>query len=181
MKFTLTAAFISTVLLSVTALAEPEAARLHPKRRTTAGFPALPLLRAYSPSAMDHFYTTNATEMKNAVTNLGYRQENNAATVHSDQTPITIPLYRLYSPSVTDHFYTTNATEKDNAVNNLRYRDEGIVAYVYETQAFGTVPLYRMYSPSVTDHFYTTNATEKDNAVTNLRYRDEGIAAYVNL
>ncbi|TBU45612.1 hypothetical protein BD309DRAFT_955748 [Dichomitus squalens] len=175
MKFTLAAAFISTVFLSVTALPAAEAARL---QRRTCDYPTVPLLRAFDPTLTDHFYTTNTVEMNNAVTQ-GYDQEGNAATVHPDQTPITVPLYRLYSPSITDHFYTTSASERDNAAQN-GYTIEGITAYVYETQLCGTVPLYRLFDPSGGDHFYTTSAAERDNAVNSLYYAYEGIAAYVN-
>ncbi|TBU31513.1 hypothetical protein BD311DRAFT_122042 [Dichomitus squalens] len=176
MKFTLTAAFVSTILLGVTALPQPDAPRL---QRRDCDFPTVPLLRAYSSNATDHFYTIDAFEMKYAVTNLGYHQENNAATVHPFQTPITIPLYRLYSPSATDHFYTTSAGERDNATH-VGYIEEGIAAYVYETQLCGTVPLYRMYSYAYPDHFYTTDVAEKDNAINKLGYTYEGITAYVN-
>ncbi|TBU42322.1 hypothetical protein BD309DRAFT_963246 [Dichomitus squalens] len=176
MKFTLAAAFISTIFLSATALPEPEAARL---QRRTCNYPTVPLLRAWQPVVADHFYTTDATEMNNAVALLGYDREGNAATVHPEQTPITIPLYRVYNPVLFDHFYTTSASERDNAVQALGYSDEGIAAYVYETQLCGTVPLYRMFNAVATDHFYTTDAAEKDNAV-NGGYTYEGIAAYVN-
>ena len=35
----------------------------------------VPLLRAYSADGSDHFYTTDAAEMENAVTKLGYNSE----------------------------------------------------------------------------------------------------------
>ena len=77
--------------------------------------------------------------MNNAVTSLGYVREGNAATVHPEQTPITIPLYQLYNPNATDHFYTTSLSERDNATQSGY--EEGITAYVYEAQLCGTVPL----------------------------------------
>ncbi|KAI1784078.1 hypothetical protein LXA43DRAFT_1067087 [Ganoderma leucocontextum] len=177
MKFALAAAFISAVVSAVQAQSEPAAAA-HLQHHACR-YPTVPLLRAYNPSATDYFYTTNTTEMQNAVTHLGYLQEGNAATIHPEQTPITIPLYRLYSPDASDHVYTTEAYERIIAGEN-GYVEEGVTGYVYEVPLCGTVPLYRMYSPKGTDHFYTTSAEERDTAVESLGYTDEGITAYVN-
>ena len=91
---------------------------------------AVPLYRAYSPSATDHFYTTNEAERDNAVNNLGYSAEGIAAYIFPSATCSSVPLYRMYSPSATDHFYTTNAAERQNAIANLGYSDEGIAGYV---------------------------------------------------
>ena len=143
-------------------------------------YPTVPLLRALKNSAADHFYTASACDMQNAVDNEGYVQDDaNAATVHRQETPITIALYQLYNPNATDHFYTTSLSERDNATQS-GYDEEGITAYVYEAQLCGTVPLYRLYNPSVTDHFYTTSEVEKENFVRDMGYSYEGIAAYVN-
>ncbi|PIL27438.1 hypothetical protein GSI_10586 [Ganoderma sinense ZZ0214-1] len=182
MKFALAASFIYTVLSAVQALPAPGADHLPPASTPPelCCYPTVPLLRAYQPTIHDHFYTTNAAEMQNAVSTLGYNQEGNAATIHPDETPITVPLYRLYNPTAYDHFYTTSASERDNAATNLGYSEEGITGYVYEEQWCGTVPLYRLYNPSIVDHFYTTNAAERDNAANNLGYHYEGIAAYVD-
>ncbi|KAI0765039.1 hypothetical protein C8Q74DRAFT_1022206 [Fomes fomentarius] len=145
------------------------------------GLTTVPLLRGYrGGSAADHFYTTSALEMENAVGGLGYASEGDAALVSPTQAPDTIPLYRMYSPSASDHFYTTNAAERNNAITSLGYVDEGVTAYVYSSSLCATVPLFRMYSPSQTDHFYTTDAAERNRAITNLGYVDEGIAAYVH-
>ena len=143
------------------------------------GSPTVALLRAYSPSATDHFYTTDAVELENAVNNLGYRSEGDAAQVFSSQVSGSVPLYRLYSSVGGDHFYTTSASERDNAIAQDAYRDEGVAAYVYPSSQCGAVPLYRMDNPAVTDHFYTKDAAERSNAIANLGYVDEGIAAYV--
>ena len=149
-------------------------------QRRTCGFPTVPLLRAYSLSQGDHFYTTDAAEMEWAVSTGIYNSEGDAATVLPSQAPLTVPLYRLYSASAGDHLYTTSASERDTA-SNEGYSYEGITAYVYPENDCGTVPLFRMYSPIVTDHFYTTNAAEKQSAITGTSgYVDEGIACYVN-
>ncbi|KAI0322134.1 hypothetical protein OF83DRAFT_1049947, partial [Amylostereum chailletii] len=142
---------------------------------------AVALLRGYSSSATDHFYTTNAAEMQNAVANLGYSQEGNAARVFPshDATSSTIPLYRIYRSKDTDHFYTTDANERATVIA-AGGSDEGVAGYVYaDSSCPGLVPLYRVFSPSADDHFYTTNAAERDNAVNSLGYNNEGIAAYV--
>ena len=150
-----------------------------PMQRRTCGFATVPLLRAFSPSEGDHFYTTNVSEMETVVGTRIYDSEGDAATVLPTQAPLTVPLYRLYSIGVQDHLYTTSETERDNASNN-GFSYEGVAAYVYPENDCGTVPLFRMYSPSATDHFYTTNAAERENAIANFGYVDEGTACFVN-
>ena len=142
------------------------------------GSPTVALLRAYSPSATDHFYTTDAVELENAVNNLGYRSEGDAAQVFSSQVSGSVPLYRLYKTNE-DHFYTASATQRDNAINNSGYKDEGVTAYIYASQICGSIPLYRMYQPTIVDHFYTVNETEKLDFLDNRGYVDEGITGYV--
>ncbi|KAG5222561.1 Glycoside hydrolase, family [Salix suchowensis] len=88
---------------------------------------ATPLYRAFNPSVTDHFYTTNAVEVRNA---RGYQQEGQAGRVFSRQESSTIPFYRLYNPSNANHFYTTNQWEADNAANTLGYNREGVAGYV---------------------------------------------------
>ncbi|KAI0317076.1 hypothetical protein OF83DRAFT_1172313 [Amylostereum chailletii] len=144
---------------------------------------AIPFLRGYSSSATDHFYTTNALEMENAVANLGYASEGDAALIFGTQDPtsVTIPLYRIYRSADTDHFYTTDANERANTIAGGG-TDEGIAGYVYSSSVCpGLVPFYRAFSPSADDHFYTTNLAERNTAITSLGYVDEGVAAYVLL
>ncbi|KAG1752188.1 hypothetical protein EDB19DRAFT_1672397 [Suillus lakei] len=140
---------------------------------------AVAFLRAYQPTYVDHFYTTDVNEMNNAVTNLGYSPEGVAAYVFATAEPSTTSLYRMYNPSVVDHFYTTSYSEVQSAAANSGYTYEGVAAYVYDINICGSIPLYRLYSSGGTDHFYTTSASEASNAVANLGYTSEGIAAYV--
>ncbi|KAG2350057.1 hypothetical protein BDR05DRAFT_1055582 [Suillus weaverae] len=140
---------------------------------------AVNFLRAYQPTYVDHFYTTDVSEMNNAVANLGYSSEGVAANVFPNQGPSTIPLYRMYNPQVIDHFYTTSYSEVQSAAANDGYNYEEIAAYVYDTNICGSIALYRLYSSAGTDHFYTTSASEANNAVAQLGYTMEGIAAYV--
>ncbi|KAJ8593644.1 hypothetical protein M405DRAFT_930719 [Rhizopogon salebrosus TDB-379] len=142
---------------------------------------AVPFLRAYQPTALDHFYTTDANEMANAVNKLGYNREGVAAYVFTTQAPSTIPLYRMYNGGVVDHLYTTSWSEVESAAAKSGYTYEGVAAYVYSTDVSGNIPLYRMYSSLATDHFYTTAAWETSYASANpqFAYKMEGIAAYV--
>ncbi|KAF8870182.1 hypothetical protein BD779DRAFT_612568 [Infundibulicybe gibba] len=140
---------------------------------------AVPFLRAYNPTLTDHFYTTSAPELDNAVKNLGYANEGSVGRIWTTQQPGTVPLYRLYSDSGTDHFYTTSAPERDNAVANLGYKFESTAGFVYPAAMCGAVPLYRLYSPSATDHFYTPSASERGNAANSLGYSNEGVAGYI--
>ncbi|KAG6830307.1 hypothetical protein H0H87_008558 [Tephrocybe sp. NHM501043] len=138
----------------------------------------LPLLRAWNPRVGDHFYTTNAPEMQNAVTRLGYIGEGTTGYVFTNQQPSTVPLYRLYQPSVSDHFYTTSAPERDNAVSAYGYTYEGVAGYIYPNGACGGMPLYRSYHGGIGDHFYTMSEVEKNNAQGG-GWAYEGIAGYM--
>lgn len=160
---------ITTILTSLT---QARAAQ-------TCGSPTVALLRGYSNSAKDHFYTTDAVEMETALVKSGYASEGDAGFVFPTQAPDTIPLYRLYNRDIHDHFYTTSASERDTAISRFQYSYEGITAYVYASALCGSVPLYRVQNPTVQDHFYTTDAAEKNTAIGRLGYVDEGIAAYV--
>ena len=118
-------------------------------------------LWSYSPSAEDHFYTTNTLEMENAVTHLGYKSEGDAGHVFS-------------LPSWGDD------TEADNAVDKLGYTAKGTAAFIYSDQICGSIPFYRMYSPTVTDHFYTTSESERETMPSpNLEYINEDIQCYI--
>ena len=50
-----------------------------------AGLTTAPLLRAFSPGSVDHFYTTSAAERDNAVAKLGYVAEGVACHVFPSQ------------------------------------------------------------------------------------------------
>ncbi|KAF8695435.1 hypothetical protein AX14_001821 [Amanita brunnescens Koide BX004] len=139
---------------------------------------AISLLRGYNAAVTDHFYTTDAAEMANAINNLGYTAEGVTGLIFPDQQPYAVPFYRLYSAAATDHFYTTDAAERDNAASHLGYNEEGITGYVYPDNGCGGQPLYRLYSSAGTDHFYTMSADERDHAQQN-GYTSEGIAAYI--
>ncbi|KAG2134922.1 uncharacterized protein EDB93DRAFT_1092584 [Suillus bovinus] len=140
--------------------------------------PAVGLLRAYQPTYRDHFYTTDAIEMDQAVNRLGYTREETSGYVFSTPWHSTTPLYRMYNPTVSDHFYTTSYSEVQSATA-VGYNYEMIAAYVYEANICGSVAFYRLYSPSATDHFYTTSASEASNAVANLGYTLESVVGYV--
>jgi hypothetical protein len=136
------------------------------------------LLRAWHPGVYDHFYTTNAVEMRNAVNGSGYIGEGAAGYVFDCAQPATVPLYRLYHPQDHDHFYTTDAGERDNAIQRLGYKDEGVVGYVYPDKRCGLLELYRSYNGFGKDHFYTMSAQDRDGAGT-IGWHYEGVTAYI--
>ncbi|RDB19011.1 hypothetical protein Hypma_014368 [Hypsizygus marmoreus] len=189
MKFTIsliTAALVSIVHASAVSLPQVDAAdsaevRLgYAWQAKACGDPrtAVPLYRAWNGQSADHFYTTNADEVQNAVTRLGYTAEGITGYVFSKKQPATVPLYRLWQGSVSDHFYTTSAPERDNAISRLGYVSEGVVGWVYPNTKCGLLALYRSYNGPGTDHFYTMSAAEKDNAV-NGGWTYEGVAGYI--
>jgi hypothetical protein len=143
---------------------------------------AVPLYRAFSSGATDHFYTPGKAEMDCATSSLGYSAEGITGYIFPTQVTQTVPLYRSYSAGSTDHFYTVDKAESDRAVTNFGYSYEGIIGYVFppsDSSCPGAAPWYRTYNPTTRNHFYTMSAPERDNAVANLGYGNEGIAAYI--
>ncbi|KAJ3715400.1 hypothetical protein C8R42DRAFT_219895 [Lentinula raphanica] len=140
---------------------------------------AVPFLRAYTQSGTDHLYTTNSTEMNNALA-ASYSFEGDAAFVWSTQETFTVPLYRMFSQSLNDHFYTIDANETSQAMS-LGYAlesDSHIAGYVYPYRVCGASPIYRLYSSSSGDHFYTMSIAESRQMS---GYVVEGIAGFALL
>ncbi|EIM85384.1 uncharacterized protein STEHIDRAFT_59836, partial [Stereum hirsutum FP-91666 SS1] len=139
-----------------------------------------PFYRAYSASAIDHYYTTSSEQLNNAVTNHGYVFQGVTGNVLASQSNITDsePLYRLYSSTATDHFYTASAAQLDTAVNTHGFTFEAVQAWIYPSQVCGSIPLLRNYNAQGTDHFYTTNETEYESAVAG-GDKGEGVVGHV--
>ncbi|KAJ7581110.1 hypothetical protein C8J56DRAFT_1015865 [Mycena floridula] len=146
----------------------------------TCGNPAdaVAFLRGFQISTGDHFYTTNAVEMENAVAKLQFKSEGIAGNIFTTQELATTPLFRLFNPTVSDHFYTTSAAERNNAAALLGYVEEGTAGFVYTDANCGGSPLYRLFNVGASDHFYTMNAAERDSAAAG-GYVYEGIAAFI--
>ncbi|KAJ7595590.1 hypothetical protein C8J56DRAFT_1160022 [Mycena floridula] len=135
-------------------------------------------LRGVQPSTSDHFYTTSAKEMENAVANLKFNSEGIAGHIFTTQELGTTPLFRLFNPTVSDHFYTTSAAERNNAVTSLGYTDEGTAGFVYTDAKCGGSPLFRLYNVGSSDHLYTMSVAERNSAAAG-GYVYEGIAAFI--
>ena len=147
----------------------------------TCGYPTVPLLRAWSQAATDHFYTTNTTEMNSFLAN-GYTAQGIAAYIlpSDTQAPNAVPLFRLYSSKSTDHYYTANASNRDTVLSRGNYVSDGIAGYVYPDQECGTVPFWRVYNHGLPDNFFTTDQAEVYDFVDQLGYEELGVTAYVN-
>ncbi|KAF7436254.1 hypothetical protein PC9H_003083 [Pleurotus ostreatus] len=140
---------------------------------------SVPLLRGYSPSVHDHFYTTDGYEMYEATTSAGYFNTGAAGRVFKTQVGDTGPLYRLWGEQDSDHFYTTSGDLRDVMIKRLGYTDEGVAGYVFLKQYCGSVPLYRLYNHKLSDNFYTTDIREYDEYIRYRGYVDQGKAAFV--
>ncbi|KDQ25104.1 hypothetical protein PLEOSDRAFT_1108009 [Pleurotus ostreatus PC15] len=136
------------------------------------------LLRGYSPSASDNFYTTDANEMANAINNFGYIDQGYAARIYPNQERYTSPIYRLWNSHIGDHFYTTNRDEVDDYIRR-HYTYENTPGFIFSTQICKSIPMYRLHNVQQTDHFYTTSAKDRFYYVQNLGYQYEGIIGYV--
>ncbi|KAJ7822010.1 hypothetical protein B0H14DRAFT_3732783, partial [Mycena olivaceomarginata] len=70
------------------------------------------LIRLWSGTAANHFYTTDATEANNRG---GYTIEDlTLMFIYTSRLCGSVPLYRSWSAAKADHFYTTSATEWDS-------------------------------------------------------------------
>ncbi len=114
------------------------------------------LFRYWSPSAGDHFYTTDWNELGGGASGWGYEWAQ--AYVLPFQAPGTIPLYRYWNGSGADHFYTTDWNEL--GWGNYGWSFERIQGYVPSASAGDTANLYRYWNGSIVDHFYTTDWNE---------------------
>ncbi|KAJ7924277.1 hypothetical protein B0H13DRAFT_2315673 [Mycena leptocephala] len=74
------------------------------------GITVVPFWRSYKSSIVDHFYTTNATEVSEFIA-AGYGLELTAAWVYTEGICGSHPLFRLFDPKKGDHFYTTSKSE----------------------------------------------------------------------
>ena len=117
---------------------------------------SVPLFRYWNPTATDHFYTTNWSELGQG--KYGWTLEGIQCYTYPSQVPGSVPLYRYWNPSNGDHFYTTNWNELGQG--KYGWTLEGIQCFVFSQAAAGRVPLYRYWNAGVGDHFYTTNWNE---------------------
>ncbi|KAJ3799052.1 hypothetical protein GGU11DRAFT_535224 [Lentinula aff. detonsa] len=168
-------------LLPTTVTASPESQiTVTPPSSCANNANAVPLLRAFSGTEADHFYTENSTEMSQVLAaQEGYSFEGDAAFLWSTQETSTVPLYRLFSQKLNDHFYTIDANESHEALS-LGYAndtDTGIAGYVYPYNMCGAAPIYRLYNPTSSDHFYTMSQAESVSS----RYVIEGVAGFALL
>ncbi|KAJ7848446.1 hypothetical protein B0H14DRAFT_2675874 [Mycena olivaceomarginata] len=175
MKHILSAIFVSLVVRSTGALLTPAT-----RSPETCGDPtdARPFYRAYNPTEVDHFYTTNVNLVNAA--NSGWPLQGVAALVFVTQEEATVPFFRLYSAAATDNFYTISTTERDAALQNGYVTVAGDpFTFIYPTQVCGSVPFYRLYHATKKDNFYTTSESERLDFIANQGYTDIEIAGYV--
>ena len=127
--------------------------------------------RLYNPNSGEHFYTSNASELK-MLMQAGWQYEGIGWSAPSTSNT---PVYRLYNANGGEHHYTTNEAERDMLVS-VGWSDEGIGWYSDDNQ---TVPLYRQYNPNAfaNNHNYTTSLGENDWLVS-LGWQAEGIGWY---
>lgn len=83
------------------------------------------------------FYTANAAEFNNVITNLGYKDEGVVGYVFDKQVGVgTSPIYRSYNPAFNDHLFTMDANEHKTATTKYGYNDEGIAGYIWSQRTF---------------------------------------------
>lgn len=87
-----------------------------------------PLLRYWSQSANDHFYTLNRDEISGNLHNFHYQYEGVTGYCSLTPGPNLSPLYRYYQQQNTDHFYTTDESE---AAGKGKYVYETVACYVW--------------------------------------------------
>ena len=137
---------------------------------------------AFNGDNVDHFYSTNKTEVEFLMSYYGFELEGPQGTstgyIHTSRQPDTVPFYRLYSIGLADHLYTTSTQERDLAIKRQGYVLDGRLGYIYTSEGPGRVPLYRLYHLGRHDHFYTTSSREREDASRH-GWADRGIAGYI--
>lgn len=118
---------------------------------------------------VDHFYTTNSSEIQQLLDYYGFTTEEKTSTGHIFLTeqPETVPLFRLYSLGAADHMYTTSKSVLDHVVKRLGYTVEGILGFVYTEDGPDRAPFFSLHNPDINDHYYTTSADQRDDAAKN--------------
>jgi len=129
--------------------------------RTSAAPGYTALYRLYLHSAQSHFYTTDASERAQLISQ-GESDEGIMGYVATSSDASHVPLYRLVTSSG-DHFYTTDASERDRAVANLGATYQKIEGYVGTQADAESTAMYRLYNPASNDHFYTATRAERNN------------------
>ncbi|KAJ7272393.1 hypothetical protein C8J57DRAFT_1225925 [Mycena rebaudengoi] len=175
--------FTPAVIFSALGVALGSALNTHEsviRSSETCGDPtlAVPFYRSYKSANVDHFYTTNTTNLNTDIVQSSYVLESVAALVFGTEEESTVRFYRLFSSAFTDHFYTTSTTERDDAVK-IGYILQSEKIYIYPTQICGSIPLFRLFSATGKDNFYTTSESERLDFITKDGYTDRGIAGYV--
>jgi hypothetical protein len=140
---------------------------------------------------IDRLYTTSSDEIANAVSRLGYREENPVGRCFSQAyleyawggvdriPPLYTRLYRLYNNSITDRFYTINESERNAAIRQSGYVDEGVVCFVYRHNIPDSCELRRYWAARQrSNHFYTINLGEGLDAMRD-GYVSEGREGYL--
>jgi VCBS repeat-containing protein len=142
-------------------------------------------LRSYNPRTDYHFFTMTVGEFNNAVTALGYRDENTGRPGFEVATgpatyAYTHAIHRLYNPNNNRHYYTANTVERDILVG-LGYRYEKDEGYIFTEQVLGTVPIFRLYNTLSGTHLLTESVTQRDTILATfpgiwVRHSDFGFA-----
>ena len=128
-------------------------------------------LRSYNPVTDYHFFTMSVSEFNNAVSALGYRDENTGRPgfeVATGEIPVQNPaqrfmhaIHRLYNPNNNRHYYTANSDERDFLVR-LGYRYEKDEGFIFTQQVLGTVPIFRLYNTLSGTHLLTESVAQRD-------------------
>ncbi|AOT07856.1 hypothetical protein [Pseudoalteromonas luteoviolacea] len=133
------------------------------------------LYRAYKHG--NHFYTTNVTEMLNAVGSGGFTYEGPAVILVSyDDSDANKAFYRMHNPNAGpggNHFYTSDVNEALN-IKSLGYEYESTEGYTTHSQA---KTIYRGFNSELVNHFYTADVVEMLNATSTGGYvyeKEEG-------
>jgi hypothetical protein len=124
-----------------------------------------------------HFYTTNAAELQNAISTQCFKEEGIACLVYQNPADGQVPFYRSQAKSG-GYLYTTQITERD-AATAAGQKGEGIACFVDPVSSQNNKALLRSYNPATDDHLYTTDPAEIASAQQLYGYAPEGIAGYV--
>ncbi|MCV6602951.1 MAG: hypothetical protein OIF54_15560, partial [Cohaesibacter sp.] len=141
--------------------------------------------RFYNNSTGTHFYTANAAERNQVISNLAeMKYEGRVFGGKSIATNVEneVEVFRFFNEQTGTHFYTASKEERDLVLRDHSHMTyENVSYYASDIAANQKTALYRFYNTETGSHFYTANANEKDDVAKLANYNYEGIAYYVDI
>ncbi|KAF8063608.1 hypothetical protein FPV67DRAFT_254271 [Lyophyllum atratum] len=94
------------------------------------GFDTTVVFFLFNSRTNDFFYTTDRSERRNALSNLGYQDRGTIGFIFIDSSCGGTPLFRMFNSRTGTHFYTTSQMER-GAARRSGWNDEGVTGWLF--------------------------------------------------